>query len=49
MKEAMKDFIIPSWKTSITDTRNNFVLEFLDYFVDPPRYTIQECRKRSYS
>ena len=27
----------------ITDTRNNFVLEFLDYFVDPPRYTIQEC------
>ncbi len=27
----------------ITDTRNNFVLEFLDYFVDPPRYSIQEC------
>ncbi len=27
----------------ITDTRNNFVLEFLDYFVDPPRYTIDEC------
>ena len=25
----------------ITDTRNQFVLEFLDYFVDPPRYTIQ--------
>ena len=27
----------------ITDTRNNFVLEFLDYSIDPPRYTIQEC------
>lgn len=30
----------------ITDTRNNFVLEFLDYFVDPPRYTIDECLER---
>ena len=30
----------------ITDTRNNFVLEFLDYFIDPPRYTIAECLKR---
>ncbi len=30
----------------ITDTRNNFVLEFLDYFVDPPRYTIEECVER---
>ena len=30
----------------ITDTRNIFVLEFLDYFVDPPRYTIQECIDR---
>ena len=30
----------------ITDTRNNFVLEFLDYFVDPPRYTIEECIDR---
>ncbi len=30
----------------ITDTRNQFVLEFLDYFVDPPRYTIQECIER---
>jgi DNA-directed RNA polymerase subunit beta len=28
------------------DTRNNFVLKFLDYFVDPPRYTIQECIER---
>lgn len=30
----------------ITDSRNNFVLEFLDYFVDPPRYDIQECMER---
>ncbi len=30
----------------ITDTRNNFVLEFLDYYVDPPRYTIEECLDR---
>lgn len=30
----------------ITDTRNNFVLEFLDYFIDPPRYTISECLER---
>ena len=27
----------------ITDTRNSFVLEFLDYYIDPPRYTIEEC------
>ncbi len=30
----------------ITDTRNQFVLEFLDYFIDPPRYSIQECVER---
>jgi len=30
----------------ITDARNNFVLEFLDYFVDPPRYSIDECIER---
>jgi DNA-directed RNA polymerase subunit beta len=30
----------------ITDVRNNFVLEFLDYFVDPPHYTIEECIER---
>ena len=30
----------------ITDARNIFVLEFLDYYVDPPRYTIQECMQR---
>ncbi|MFN5910967.1 MAG: DNA-directed RNA polymerase subunit beta [Bacteroidota bacterium] len=30
----------------ISDTRNQFVLEFLDYFIDPPRYTIEECIER---
>jgi DNA-directed RNA polymerase subunit beta len=30
----------------ITDTRNNFILEFLDYQVDPPRYSIDECIER---
>ncbi len=30
----------------ISDARNNFVLEFLDYFVDPPRYSIEECIAR---
>lgn len=30
----------------ITDARNIFVLEFLDYFIDPPRYTIEECMQR---
>ncbi len=30
----------------ITDARNQFVLEFLDYFIDPPRYTIDECIER---
>jgi len=30
----------------IADTRNNFVLEFLDYYIDPPRYTIDECIAR---
>ena len=30
----------------ITDTRNQFVLEFLDYFIDPPRYAIDECIER---
>ncbi len=33
----------------ITDTRNQFVLEFLDYFIDPPRYTLQECIERGLS
>ena len=30
----------------IADTRNSFVLEFLDYYIDPPRYTIEECLER---
>ncbi|MFH1937362.1 MAG: DNA-directed RNA polymerase subunit beta [Bacteroidota bacterium] len=30
----------------ISDARNNFVLEFLDYFIDPPRYSIKECIER---
>ena len=30
----------------ITDARNNFVLEFLDYFIDPPRYSLDECLER---
>ena len=30
----------------IADTRNNFVLEFLDYYIDPPRYTVEECLER---
>jgi len=30
----------------ISDTRNIFVLEFLDYFIDPPRYSIEECMER---
>ena len=33
----------------ISDTRNQFVLEFIDYFVDPPRYSIQECIERGLS
>ena len=30
----------------ISDSRNQFVLEFIDYFVDPPRYNLQECIER---
>ena len=33
----------------ITDTRNNYQLEFLDYYVDPPRYSIEECLDRGLS
>ena len=33
----------------ISDTRNNFQLDFLDYYIDPPRYTIDECLERGYS
>jgi DNA-directed RNA polymerase subunit beta len=43
----MKDcFVYFEENFPITDTRNNFVLEFLDYQVDPPRYSIQECIER---
>ena len=30
----------------IADTRNNFVLEFLDYYIDAPRYSTDECLER---
>ena len=30
----------------ISDARNNFTLDFLDYYIDPPRYTIEECIER---
>src|SRR6056300_1094308 len=33
----------------ITDARNQFVLEFIDYFVDPPRYSMHECIQRGLS
>ena len=33
----------------IADTRNNFVLEFLDYYIDAPRYSIEECLERGLS
>ena len=33
-------------KLPIADTRNNFVLEFLDYYIDPPHYTIDDCLER---
>ncbi len=33
----------------IADTRNNFVLEFLDYYIDPPLYSIEECLERGYT
>ncbi len=33
----------------IADTRNNFVLEFLDYYIDPPRYSMAECLERGLS
>ena len=46
-RRETKVSIKPFWKTfPITDTRNQFVLEFLDYFVDPSRYSIQECIER---
>ncbi|MCQ2131457.1 MAG: DNA-directed RNA polymerase subunit beta [Bacteroidales bacterium] len=33
----------------IEDTRNNFKLEFIDYFIDPPQYSIEECLERGYT
>ncbi|MCS6980338.1 MAG: DNA-directed RNA polymerase subunit beta [Flavobacteriales bacterium] len=39
-------FAVFSENFPITDARNQFVLEFLDYFIDPPRYTIDECIER---
>jgi DNA-directed RNA polymerase subunit beta len=39
-------FSVFSENFPITDSRNQFVLEFLDYFIDPPRYTIDECIER---
>ncbi len=42
-------FSVFSENFPITDSRNNFVLEFLDYFVDPPRYAMNECIERGLS
>ncbi|MCW8968589.1 MAG: DNA-directed RNA polymerase subunit beta, partial [Flavobacteriales bacterium] len=39
-------FKVYSENFPITDARNQFVLEFLDYFIDPPRYAIEECIER---
>ena len=36
-------YIVFAENFPFADTRNNFVLEFLDYYIDPPRYSIQEC------
>jgi DNA-directed RNA polymerase subunit beta len=45
-RESEGLFKVFSENFPITDTRNQFVLEFLDYFVDPPRYSITECIER---
>ncbi len=39
-------FKVFSQNFPISDTRNQFVLEFLDYYIDPPRYSIEECIER---
>ena len=47
--ESRKDeglFKVFSENFPISDARNQFVLEFLDYFIDPPRYSIEECIQR---
>ncbi len=47
-EERIEEGLFNTFKENfpITDTRNQFVLEFIDYFVDPPRYSIQECIER---
>ena len=45
-RESEGLFKVFSENFPITDTRNQFVLEFLDYFIDPPRYSIEECIDR---
>jgi len=45
-RESEGLFKVFSENFPITDSRNQFVLEFLDYFVDPPRYVIEECIQR---
>ncbi len=45
-RESEGLFKVFSENFPITDTRNQFVLEFLDYFIDPPRYSIVECIER---
>jgi len=45
-RESEGLFKVFSENFPITDTRNQFVLEFLDYFIDPPRYSIEECIER---
>ncbi|MCT4561391.1 MAG: DNA-directed RNA polymerase subunit beta [Crocinitomicaceae bacterium] len=45
-RESEGLFKVFSENFPISDTRNQFVLEFLDYFIDPPRYTIEECIDR---
>ena len=46
-KEGLNQVFLENFP--ITDTRNNFVLEFIDYNIDPPRYSIQECIERGLS
>jgi DNA-directed RNA polymerase subunit beta len=43
-KEGLNKVFVENFP--ITDTRNNFVLEFIDYFIDPARYSIEECIER---
>jgi DNA-directed RNA polymerase subunit beta len=45
-RQAEGLFKVFSENFPISDSRNNFVLEFIDYFIDPPRYSIDECIER---